>query len=195
MMKHLSKDYWNSRYENDQTGWDAGSITPPLRQYFEQLTDKALKILIPGCGNAHEAAFLLQHGFINVTCIDISPLLCARLEASLGKAGLKIICGDFFEHTGTYDLIVEQTFFCAIHPSLRQKYAKHMHQLLTSGGTLAGLMFDCSFDKEGPPFGGSAAEYREYFEPYFHLEVFEKCTNSIPQRAGNELFVVLSKRS
>lgn len=194
-MQHLSKEYWNSRYENDQTGWDTGVITPPIRQYVEQLTDKSLHILIPGCGNAHEAAFLLRQGFTNVTCIDISPLLCERLETSLGKEGLQVICGDFFEHTDTYDLIIEQTFFCAIHPSLRQTYAKHMHQLLKSDGILAGLMFDCTFDKEGPPFGGSAVEYREYFAPYFHFEVFEKCTNSIPQRAGNELFVVLRKRS
>jgi SAM-dependent methyltransferase len=194
-MDYLSKEYWNSRYVNDQTGWDTGAITRPIRQYVEQLTDTSLHILIPGCGNAHEAAFLLQQGFKNVTCIDISPLLCERLEDRLGKAGLNVICGDFFEHTDTYDLIIEQTFFCAIHPRLRQEYAKHMHRLLKPNGKLAGLMFDCLFDKEGPPYGGSAAEYRGYFASYFHFHVFEKCNNSIPQRAGNELFVVLRKRA
>jgi SAM-dependent methyltransferase len=137
---------------------------------------------------------LLNAGFADVTCIDISPLLCDRLRASYADAGLRVLCGDFFAHTATYDLIVEQTFFCALNPSLRNHYAAHMHRLLKPGGKLAGLLFSCVFEKEGPPFGGSAEEYKVCFEPYFEFKVFEPCYNSIPQRAGNELFVVLNKR-
>lgn len=32
----------------------------PLKVYFDQLTNKDLKILIPGGGNSHEAEYLLK---------------------------------------------------------------------------------------------------------------------------------------
>lgn len=193
-MEKLTQQFWNNRYAEGQTGWDVGEISTPLKSYFDQLTNKDIAILIPGCGNAYEAEYLLNAGFTDVTCIDISPLLCDRLRASHADAGLSVLCGDFFEHTATYDLIVEQTFFCALDPSLRNQYAAHMHRLLNPGGKLAGLLFSCVFEKEGPPFGGSAAEYTTCFEPYFEFKVFAPCYNSIPQRAGNELFVVLNKK-
>ena len=67
-----------------------------------------------------------------------------------------------------------------------------MSQLLKTHAKLVGLMFDCDF-VGGPPFGGSKEEYLPYFSPYFQINTFEKCTNSIPPRAGNELFVNLQR--
>ena len=54
-------------------------------------------------------------------------------------------------------------------------------------------MFNKVFEG-GPPFGGSFAEYRELFTPYFHIEIMEQCYNSIPPRVGNELFVKFLKK-
>ena len=95
---------------------------------------------------------------------------------------------------GKYDLIVEQTFFCAIDPSLRTVYAEKMAKLLNPKGKLVGLLFDCNFDG-GPPFGGSKTEYITYFEPYFKFNFLEKCYNSISPRAGNELFICLENKN
>ena len=39
-------NYWEERYLKGETGWDAGTITTPLKEYINQLTDKNLKILI-----------------------------------------------------------------------------------------------------------------------------------------------------
>ncbi|MCC6683829.1 MAG: methyltransferase domain-containing protein [Bacteroidia bacterium] len=195
MTIELSGDYWNNRYIEQQTGWDVGEVSTPLKNYIDQLEHKNLRVMIPGCGNAYEAAYLLQQGFTNVTCIDISPVLCAELESRLGDKGLKVICADFFTHQGQYDLILEQTFFCALNPAIRMVYATHMNELLASGGKLAGVLFNCDFEKDGPPFGGSASEYQTYFEPYFTFKHFTPCYNSITKRAGNELFVVLQKNS
>lgn len=194
MTIELSGDYWNNRYIEQQTGWDVGEVSTPLKNYIDQLENKNLSVMIPGCGNAYEAAYLLQQGFRNVTCVDISPVLCAELESRLGDKGLKVICTDFFSHIGQYDLILEQTFFCALNPALRGAYAAHMNELLAPNGKLAGVMFNCSFETEGPPFGGSASEYQMYFKPYFTFKHFTPCYNSIAKRAGNELFVVLQKK-
>ena len=190
----LNDQYWSQRYENQQTRWDIGQAAPALKEYFDQLTNKNSTILIPGCGNAHEAEYLLQQGFTNITLIDISEILINILKKKLRfyieKGSIRVIHQDFFEHSGSYDLVIEQTFFCAIDPNLRKIYAEKMSELLNPKGKLVGLLFDCNFEG-GPPFGGSRAEYISYFEPYFTLKIFEECFNSIPPRAGNELFICL----
>jgi methyl halide transferase len=194
-MEPFNQQYWNNRYETKATGWDLGRVSPPLQAYIDQLTDKNLRILIPGCGNTYEAAYLLQQGFTNITVLDIAPLLVAALQQQFAQElRIQIVEGDFFTHQGTYDLILEQTFFCAIDPSLRPSYAQQMHQLLVPGGKLVGVLFNREFEAAGPPFGGSAEEYLTYFEPYFTPLVFAPCYNSVQPRAGNELFAILQKK-
>ena len=79
----LDKNYWNERYLQQETGWDLKQASPPLVAYINQLNDKSISILIPGCGNAHEAEYLLQQGFTNITLIDIAPTLVEQLQQSL----------------------------------------------------------------------------------------------------------------
>lgn len=192
----LNKLFWEQRYEHQQTGWDLGMVSPPLKAYFDQLHDKNIRILIPGAGNAHEAIYLLENGFSNITVIDIAPtpiaILQAKCEQEIEKGKLKLICGDFFAHKGEYDLVVEQTFFCAINPDLRKKYAEKMATLLALNGKLIGVMFDKMFEG-GPPFGGSATEYQTYFKPLFTSVHLAPCYNSAKPRAGSEVFVVFKK--
>jgi SAM-dependent methyltransferase len=191
----LDDAYWSGRYSNDTAAWDTGAITPPLKEYVDKLRDKNISILIPGCGNSYEAEYLLQNGFSNITLIDISSVLCRNLEVQLAaylSDGLKIICADFFELHGQYDLIIEQTFFCALDPSLRKAYADKMHQLLKPGGKLVGVLFNRSFEG-GPPFGGNENEYRSLFQDQFTIGVMEECYNSIAPRREAELFFKLIK--
>jgi SAM-dependent methyltransferase len=189
---NTQKQFWNARYETGETGWDIGFVSTPLKNYFDTLTQKDQRILIPGCGNAYEAQYLLDQGFSNITLIDIAPLVVERLKKKFeGQAGIKIICGDFFSHSESYDLIIEQTFFCALPPVLRPNYVKHMHTLLNpTKGKLAGLLFDKIFDKEGPPFGGTKLEYVDLFKILFTFVTLNRAMDSIAARAGTELFFV-----
>ncbi|HEY1055531.1 MAG TPA: methyltransferase domain-containing protein, partial [Emticicia sp.] len=188
----LNDDYWSQRYTDGETGWDIGYVSTPLKEYFDQLTDKSVAILIPGCGNSYEAEYLIRHGFTNITLIDISAVLVERLQRNLQfyieNGNCRVIHQDFFFHQGQYDLIIEQTFLSALDPSLRPRYAEQMHYLLKPGGKLVGVIFDFPFEG-GPPFGGSKEEYLAMFAPYFQPVILERCTNSIPPRAGNELFI------
>ena len=68
----LNDNYWSERYKNNQSRWDIGQVAPALKAYFDQLPDKNISILIPGCGNAYEAEYLLKQGFTSVTLADIS---------------------------------------------------------------------------------------------------------------------------
>lgn len=196
-MSHFDAEYWNKRYDSADTHWDMGKVSPPLQEYFDQLTNKEEAILIPGCGNAYEAHYLLNKGFTNVTLIDISDKLIDKLWEQLGVAyegKIRIINEDFFELKGEYDLIVEQTFFCALDPSLRKDYAHKVHELLKPGGKLVGVLFNREFEgKTEPPFGGNKEEYIHLFSPLFKLNTMEPCYNSIVPRAGFELFVIMQK--
>ncbi|MCC6257471.1 MAG: methyltransferase domain-containing protein, partial [Chitinophagaceae bacterium] len=163
MSLSFNKAFWDNRYLMDQTGWDLGEVSPPLKGYFNQLKDKSVRILIPGCGNAYEAAWLMEMGFENVTLVDISGILVNELKRKLVQYDgqrVHIIEGNFFDLCGEFDLIIEQTFFCALHPSFRRQYSNKMFELLAPGGRLAGLLFNREFES-GPPFGGSLYEYRE----------------------------------
>jgi len=189
-MQQLDKDYWTKRYREDDAAWDTGSITPPLKAYIDQLKDKNMSILIPGAGNGHEAEYLFSKGFSNVSIIDLSEEPLANFKKRVpGFPSQHLIAGDFFDHESQYDLIIEQTFFCALDPSLRKKYAEKMHALLKPGGRLVGLLFNDKLNDDKPPFGGSKEEYVEYFEKLFRFKTFKPCYNSIKPRAGRELFI------
>ncbi|RXK61446.1 methyltransferase domain-containing protein [Lacibacter luteus] len=188
----LNADYWSNRYQQKDTGWDIGYGSTPLVEYLRTITDKQPAILIPGCGNAYEAEWLLQNGFTNVTVLDISPVLTAALQEKFKDKPVQIITADFFEHKGRYDLILEQTFFCALDPALRNNYVRQMQELLKPGGKLVGVLFNRMFDA-GPPFGGSKEEYEERFSPHLHIKKMELCTNSIPPRKDAELFFIAEK--
>lgn len=189
------KIFWDNRYQKNETGWDTGSITTPLKEFFDTLQDKSIKILIPGGGNSYEAEYLHKAGFDYVYVLDISEQPLINLKNRVpGFPAAHIIHGDFFELDQKFDLIVEQTFFCALDPQLREKYAIKMHELLKKGCSLVGLLFDAELNKDKPPYGGSKDEYIHYFRPYFEFKKFEKAYNSIPPRAGNELFIHLIKK-
>ncbi len=189
------ESFWNNQYEAKTTGWDLGEVSPPIKAYIDQLTYKDLRILIPGCGNTYEAAYLLKQGFTDITVIDIAPTLVAQLkEKYQGNPSIKIILGDFFNQEGEYDLILEQTFFCAINPQLRKDYVAKMNELLATDGKLVGVLFDREFEQNGPPFGGSQYEYRMLFEKDFNIEVFERCYNSFTKRQETELFAILARK-
>ncbi len=193
--EHLDVDFWDERWKIKDTGWDLSEVSPPLKSYFDAMTCKNKAILIPGCGNAYEAEHLLKNGFKNITVIDIAATLIQQLLKKFSDyAGkeLTVICGDFFKHTGQYDFIIEQTFFCALEKSRREEYAAKMNSLLKETGTLAGLLFDKEFESS-PPFGGSKQEYQNLFSKDFIIEEMEITPDSVQPRLGVELFFKATK--
>lgn len=187
-------EYWDGRYLSHETGWDMNEASPPLKEYIDSLQNKDLKILIPGCGNAYEAKYLLEKGFKNVTIIDFSSVVINRLKEKYKNDSIKIIHKNFFDHKGNYDLILEQTFFCALEPSLRVKYVKKCYELLREKGKIAGVFFNKRFTTEEPPFIASDKEYHHLFEPFFNFLTFENCKNSIGPRMGYEVFFEFQKK-
>jgi thiopurine S-methyltransferase len=192
--QELTADYWTGRWQTGETQWDIGYPSTPLKTYIDQLEDRSLRILVPGAGNAYEGIYLLEKGFSNTVIIDISPEPVAQVRKTYPSiTDRQLILGDFFELEGTFDLILEQTFFCALHPSQRSLYVEKCYELLADGGRLAGVLFDAPLNKDFPPYGGTTQEYIPLFQARFE-GTLEKCYNSIKPREGRELFMHFVKK-
>lgn len=190
----LDASYWNSRYEQKEIQWDIGHPSDPLEFYIHQIEDPFTRILIPGCGNAYEGELLWNLEFEDVTLLDFAPESKENfLKRVPDFPAERFIVGDFFEHQGEYDLILEQTFFCALPKDMRKAYAEKMFSLLAPGGKVVGVLFNDKLNEDHPPFGGSALEYLGYFQPVFNKVFMKPCYNSIEPRMGRELFIKLLK--
>lgn len=190
----LNKEYWEKRYENNDAVWDIGYVSTPLKEYIDQLENKTIKILIPGAGNAYELDYLIEKGFQNVFVIDYAQQPIDAIINRNKALEKHLICDDFFNHSKKYDLIIEQTFFCALELNLREKYVSKMFDLLSQKGKIAGLLFNFELTDVGPPFGGSHEEYINLFSEKFTIKTLEPAYNSIKPRTNKELFFTFEKK-
>jgi methyl halide transferase len=194
----LSKKYWNNRYLNNEIGWDIGEVSEPIKNWFNYQSDKSKKILIPGAGSGHEVGYAYSIGFENIYYLDFSTLAANKFKATYPKFPTsQIISGDFFtllNYSGFFDIIIEQTFFCAISPGRREEYTNKTYDILGNNGTIIGLLFDKNFNKESPPYGGTKKDYELLFSTNFNILKLEPCYNSILSRKDNELWISMGKR-
>lgn len=189
---NLDEAFWDDRYKSMDIGWDLGEVSPPLKAYFDQIENKSLRILIPGGGNSYEAEYLHRNGFKNVYVVDVSKTALSNLLNRVPDFPIEhLIRSNFFELEKTFDLIIEQTFFCAIDPKLRDEYVKKAHSLLSEEGKLVGLLFDLPLYSDRPPFGGSRSEYEDRFKKLFEIVEMTRSYNSHESRQGKELFINL----
>ncbi|MEM7161755.1 MAG: methyltransferase [Bacteroidota bacterium] len=192
-MSELNAKYWDNKYLENQTGWDIGYPSTPLKDYIDQLDNKETRVLIPGAGNAYEAEYLLNEGFKYVFVLDFSREALNAFKLRVPEFPIdQIIQSDFFEHDGAYDLILEQTFFCAVDPAMRKELMNKTYELLRPKGKYVGLLFDFPLES-GPPFGGSLEEYIDIFQwKYPHFQI-NRAYNSIKPRKDKEFFFIAQK--
>ena len=191
------KQFWEDKYGAEEQKWDIGYVSTPLKEYIDQLQNRELKILVPGAGNGYEVAYLWEQGFKDVYVIDIARTPLRSLQDRIPDfPGSRLLEGDFFELKETgFDLVLEQTFFCALPPEMRPEYVDKMAEIIKPGGKLSGLFFSFPLTEDGPPFGGSREEYIRLFKPHFNIRVLEEAYNSIPPRQGSELFFIFERKS
>ena len=186
--------YWDQRYLEENTPWDLLALSPPIKSILDLLDDPDKKILIPGAGRGYEAGYAYELGYKHTHYADISQTAAkefSRLFPEFPKD--QILTDDFFKLEGKYDLIIEQTFFCSMDPSMRKDYVKKCYELLNEGGYIKGLLFASEFEREGPPFGGNMDQYRKLFSALFAIERLEMCKTSVLPRLGNELIFSFKK--
>lgn len=192
--KGYPPEYWDKLFGKNHLGWDIGYVSTPLKEYFDQLENKSIKILVPGSGRGWEVEYLYKSGFRNVWYHDFSSLAHeAFLKRVPGFPRNQMLQKDFFSLRGSYDSVVEQTFFSALPRNRREDYSRQMHALLNPGGKFVGLLFNHEFLHDFPPFGGSLDEYKMLFFKLFAVKTFDIAYNSIKPRKDREFFFIFEK--
>ena len=192
-----SNTYWNNRYKTNDIGWDIGKVSNPIKHWFDNQIDRSKKILIPGSGSGFEAGYAYAAGFKNVYYLDFSTVAAKKFKAQFpGFPSNQILTNNYFklsDFNGFFDVIIEQTFFCAISPTKRVHYINKTHELLKKNGSIIGLLFNINFNDKSPPFGGTKEDYELLFKTKFNILKLETCYNSVSPRANNELWISMQK--
>ncbi|HBP11328.1 MAG TPA: thiopurine S-methyltransferase [Nitrospina sp.] len=195
------KDYkcedWQRHYEENDLGWDLGQVAPPFVKLWQEEKLPLGKVLVPGCGRGHEVVFMAENGF-DVTAIDFSSGAVTYLKNALKKRNLegRILHQDFFSldesHEGVYDLVLEQTFFCAISPKQRRDYVLNVSRILKPGGILVGLFYHTD-EQGGPPYNTTREDIEMHFSKKFEIQELDKTFLSAEQRKDKEWLGILKK--
>lgn len=198
-MNGYSLSDWQKHYDEDDLQWDIGEVSPAILQLVKENKIPPGKAIVPGCGQGHEVVFLAENGF-QVTGVDFAEGAVKLLRHSLEAKSLpgQVLQRNFFEleaeHDACYDLLLEQTFFCAIEPNDRPKYVATANRILKPGALLAGLFYQTG-EEGGPPFNTTQEDIIEHFSEMFEIETLEITSHSVDKRAEKELLVLLRKKS
>ncbi|MCK6481909.1 MAG: TPMT family class I SAM-dependent methyltransferase [Planctomycetes bacterium] len=192
---------WEAMYRAGEDRWDIGGPSPPLVAALGRGEVRPPgRALVPGCGRGHDVRLLAERGF-DALGVDFAPRAVAGARAlarAVGARGARFERRDLFRlprtFDGAFDLVFEQTSFCAVHPDRRDAWARAMHRALRPGGLLLALFLVHPYE-EGPPFGTSRAEVRHRFvaSGLFRLEAARVPAESTPARQGKEWMAFLRR--
>lgn len=189
---------WEHHYRKNDLGWDLGEVAPPFVHLWKERVILPCKAVIPGCGRGHEVIFLAKRGF-QVTAVDYAQGAVGFLEKTLVANNLEaqILCQDFFalglNFNNKFDLMLENTFFCAIKPSMRREYVLTAERTLKPGALFIGLFYETG-KEGGPPFNTKKRDIEENFSERFAIEVLSKTPHSAKQRTGKEWLAIFKKK-
>lgn len=159
-------DFWQQRFENEQTPWDRQGPNPHLAVWLaEGRIGVDARVLVPGCGSGHELVQLARHG-CRVTGLDYAPAALARAQALLQqldpqqRARVTLEQADVlsWQAPEPFDCVYEQTCLCALHPDHWVAYAAQLRHWLRPGGALLALFAQAPKPGaadgliQGPPF-------------------------------------------
>jgi len=187
-------EFWDLRYGASFAPWDAGKVPSRLVEFAA--SHPPARALVPGCGSAHDVAFLAQSRW-DVTGIDFSPEAVKAARAVLGPLGSHLREADFFAPVAgePFDVVYERAFLCALPRRLWPRWAERVASLVRPSGLLAGFFFFAEGER-GPPFPlHSQAELDGLLGASFARIDDRDVPDSIPVFAGKERWQVWKKGS
>ncbi len=190
--------FWEDIYLADDTGWDLNGPTPVFEHIAESLEPRRLCII--GCGRGYDAIMFAKKGF-DVTAVDFAPSAISALNELIKEQAVNVnaVQRDIFslvpEFFRSFDYIIEQTCFCAIHPIRRGEYEVLVKGLLKPDGRLIGLWFplDKDLKEGGPPYGTTIDEVKSIFNVGWEIEKEEFPDLSIEPRKNREKLIIFKK--
>ena len=183
-------DFWETRYRDGVTPWDAGRVPLGLVNWLKT-QPPGRRVLVPGCGSGYEVQHFAEHGD-DVLGIDFSVPALERAR----KLALPVRQADFFAlDEPAFDVVYERTFLCALPRQRWPDWSARIALLVRPGGLLAGFFF---FDdnERGPPFGIAMARLHELLDAAFTLveDQAVPAEQSVPVLKGKERWQVWKRR-
>lgn len=137
-----SREFWQERFEKNETSWDRGGVSPQLTAWLDAGELTPCRIAVPGSGAGWEVAELAQRNFEAVG-IDYTPAAVERTHAHLlsKKLNAEVVQANVltYEPLAPFDAVYEQTCLCAIHPDHWFAYSVQLRKWLRPGGLLFAL--------------------------------------------------------
>jgi SAM-dependent methyltransferase len=187
-------EFWELRWQARFVPWDAGRVPAQLAA-FAASRGGSPRVLVPGCGSAHEVAHLAALGW-DVLGLDFSTAAVAAARAQLGPHADRIREGDFFAPIAEAPFagIYERAFLCALPRRLWPAWGARVAELVEPGGWLLGYFY---FDEgeRGPPFPlASQAELDGLLAGAFERVEDAAVPDSIPFFVGKERWQAWRRR-
>ena len=178
---------WLKFWENNETNWHGDRITQELVEYFELFElETRDKVFVPLCGKSLDMIYIMNQGF-SVVGVEISEIGVRQFfsENNLtykitkvddfdlySSENLEIYCGDFFsltsKHLNNVKAVLDSKSLIALDPDLRQKYAKHLNDIISLGVRI--LLVTLNYPQHqmsGPPFSVDESEVESLFSMAF----------------------------
>lgn len=194
--KHID---WGQRYRDEQMPWDRGKAHAYLQARIdsgELAPPRAgATCLVPGCGRGHDALALAQAGW-KVTAVDIVADVGTDFGVRLAGLGGEFVVGDALRpDRGSFDLVWEHTFLCAIAPYQRKAWGEMVRASVRPGGQFAALIFpgDKPAELGGPPWGYDLKRLQAWIGPQFELESSEVVDPEIEPRSWKQTIALFRR--
>lgn len=189
-------EWWSKAYQEGRAGWDLQAPHPALIDMSPRLKLPKSRVLVMGCGEGHDAAYLAQEGH-RVTAVDFSAEALSRARKKYGHLDIEFVQADIFKLPGhfarAFDFVLEHTLYCAVPPEKRSDLVQIWNRCLVPGGYFMGLFF--AMEKRfGPPYGTREWEVREQLKKAYHILFWGRWQKSPGWREGLELFVLGQKK-
>ena len=181
---------WINRWETNRIGWHAEQVNRHLIKYLDKLgLSSGESIFVPLCGKSNDMLFLLEND-INVIGVELSNIAIEQFfsENNLGYSvsevdkfvlyegeKIKLYCGDFIDleskHLHHVRAIYDRASLIALNQVLRQKYVKHLSDIIEVGARILLLTLNYpQHQRSGPPFAVSKEEVGELFDGSFDFQ-------------------------
>ena len=189
----MEPDFWHERWHTGKIGFHQEEVNPYLMQFWPRLQASPDQgVLVPLCGKSRDMLWL-QAQAQAVIGVELSPLAVndffesnqwpAEHDKVIGfdrsrYGSMQILCGNFFDLKNTPEspvnnisLVYDRASLIALPPSMRQKYAQHMTQLLPSSAQILLLTLEYPpHQMDGPPFSVDKQEIQRLYAEFFDIE-------------------------
>jgi thiopurine S-methyltransferase len=173
-------------------------VNPYLLRYWPELHaarggEAGGEIFVPLCGKSLDMVWLRGQGHA-VLGVELSEIAVRDFFSEQGRTpahatrgkfaqceadGIRILCGDFFdlrrEDMVNVRAVYDRASLVALPPEMRERYARHLVDILPAGSQVLLVTFDYPQDEmNGPPFAVSVDEVHALYAPYAQIRLLEQ---------------------